>query len=695
MTTDSGSAVPEYNGSPNTAEANNAATVSKAVTLAPYPDLTVSGVALAPTAPGGVLQSGTPVTLNWTTTNAGTAAAPSGFREYATVVNTVSGATLFSQVLTYSGAALAAGTSAARSANFTLPDGPGGAGPLSLTVRTDYYNEVFEYNAGGTAETNNTATGAATAALAPYPDLTVTGVGLTAPGGTLQSGAAVVVAWATSNGGTKAAPAGFREYVTVVKVNPATGATLATLYSQVLTYTGAALAAGGSAARSAGFTLPDGPDGAGTLRVTVRTDYYDEVFEYNAGGTGEANNTGTADVSSALAPYPDLTVSAVSLTPTAGGVLRSGAAAVVTWATNNGGTAAAPAGYREYVTVVNQDTGATLLSTVVTYSGAAIPAGTSVSRFVGVTLPDGPNGVGTLRVTVRTDYYNEVFEYAPGGTDAEANNATSADFASVLAGYPDLVPSAVTGPAAGVAGRTAAVSWTTANAGNRTASAPWLEQVILADNAAGTGGTVVGTLAAPGDLAAAATAARSLAVTLPASLVGDYWLVVLADSGNAVTEYNAGGTGESNNRAVAAQRITIGAGLGLTVSPAGFAENAAAATATVTRSGPTAAALAVTITNSDPTAATTPASVTIPAGQASATFAVTPVNDAVVDGTQTTTVGVSAAGLAPASAVVTVTDDDAPTLTVTIDPGVITEGQTATATVRRNTSTAAALTPRS
>ncbi len=111
--------------------------------------------------------------------------------------------------------------------------------------------------------------------------------------------------------------------------------------------------------------------------------------------------------------------------------------------------------------------------------------------------------------------------------------------------------------------------------------------------------------------------------------------------------------------------------LTLTVSPATFGEaaGAGAATATITRTNaPLTADLVVTLTSSDTTEATVPTTVTIPAGQASVTFAVAAVDDATPDGSQSVTLTASAPGLTTTAAV-SVTDDEpvGPALVVTID----------------------------
>src|SRR6185312_585885 len=96
--------------------------------------------------------------------------------------------------------------------------------------------------------------------------------------------------------------------------------------------------------------------------------------------------------------------------------------------------------------------------------------------------------------------------------------------------------------------------------------------------------------------------------------------------------------------------------------------------------------------NSNTADVTTPATVTIPAGQASFSFFIGANDNAIVDGSRNATLTASASGLANGSTTVTVIDDDTPTLTVTLDTSAVTEGGTATATVTRNQVTADPLT---
>ncbi|MCA9048801.1 MAG: hypothetical protein KDA89_08745, partial [Planctomycetaceae bacterium] len=136
--------------------------------------------------------------------------------------------------------------------------------------------------------------------------------------------------------------------------------------------------------------------------------------------------------------------------------------------------------------------------------------------------------------------------------------------------------------------------------------------------------------------------------------------------------------------------------LQLSVTPATFgeADGTAVATATVSRNTPTTAALTVQLFSGDTTEVTVPSTLTIPAGQMSATFTLNAVNDAIVDGTQTVTIRAQSSGFTAGTQTVDVTDDDVPVLTLTTADASIDEdgGAAATrATLTRNTNPAAAL----
>ena len=126
------------------------------------------------------------------------------------------------------------------------------------------------------------------------------------------------------------------------------------------------------------------------------------------------------------------------------------------------------------------------------------------------------------------------------------------------------------------------------------------------------------------------------------------------------------------------------AALTVSVNPGSVAEGAGAgaATGTVTRSGDLTSALVVTLASNDTSEATVPATVTILAGQASATFGIASVDDAIADGTQVVTITASATSYTAGTTNLNVTDNDTQSLVVSSTVVSVTEGLTNTFTVK-------------
>ena len=112
-------------------------------------------------------------------------------------------------------------------------------------------------------------------------------------------------------------------------------------------------------------------------------------------------------------------------------------------------------------------------------------------------------------------------------------------------------------------------------------------------------------------------------------------------------------------------------GLSVSIAPGSFSEAAgpSAAVGTVTRIGPTDAPLTVALASGDTGELTVPDSVTIGAGQTTATFAVSAVDDTVWKGTQTVTVSASASSYTSGSTAVQVTDNEQPPFAASFDFG--------------------------
>ncbi len=448
VTADSSSAILETN------ELNNAATVTTTGPLAQYPDLVVQNLTVSPTAP----VTGQSVTVGWADANTGAGPATTGRYDLVQVKNLTTGQTLVSATPYYSDT-LAAGGSAARTYTFPLPNGTAGAGQLQVTVTTDYYNNVFEYNAAGTAESNNTATTTVTSTVAAYPDLTV--ANLTAAASTAGL---VTVGWSDSNGGTAPVSAGFTD--SVVLTDAKTGQTVATHYVTYPESTAGPIAAGSSVVRSATIQLAQGfPIGDG-LSVTVTANYDGEVYE-----PVTTNNAATASVTTS--PPADLSVASLSAAAAADGSVTA------TWRDADAiGAAPVTAGFTDTVTLTDTKTGQVVTTQSDGYdpttAGPITAGGSSPARSAVFQLPQGFADFAHLSVTVAVNTDAGVFE-----SDTANDSSTATVVAAAMA---DLSVAGLTA-AASAAGRVTAM-WADASAG-APATAGFTDTAVLTDTATG------------------------------------------------------------------------------------------------------------------------------------------------------------------------------------------------------------------
>ena len=581
VTTDYYNQIYESNSS-GTAETNNTSSTTTTSSLAPYPDLQVTGLSTTPSSP----QSGQPMTVDWNDANAGAAPVSGSFSDYLTVVNTTTGQTVASAIVSYNegtSGPIAAGSSAEQQYTFTLPDGNPGVGQLQVAVATDYYNQVFEYNASGTAETNNASSVTTTSTIARYPDLLVSSINLS-PASGLVSGGALTIDWTDSNAGNASTPGAWTDQV--VLVNTTTGQTL---LDQNVNYDpstpgNGAIVPNGSRDRSTSFTLPQGSPGVGDLQVTVNTNASNSFFEWNSSGTGQSNNTSAAEITSTLAPYPDLQVSGLTVNPASP---VSGSAVAIDWNDANTGNAPVSSSFYDNVTVTNTTTGQLVASGDVYYDASAtgsgpIAAGLSAPSSFDFTLPNGAPGIGNLSVKVTTDYYNQVFENNGSGT-AESNNSATVTATSIAAQYPDLqVQGLAVSPTSPTSGSTVQVTWDDANTGNAPVDSAFVDNLTIVNNT--TGETLLNTdvpydptLPGNSPIDPGGSQPQAYSFTLPqgSAGVGNLTVTVTTDVNNQVFEYNASGTGETNNTATLAATSVLAPYPDLAVSDVTAAASAA------------------------------------------------------------------------------------------------------------------------
>lgn len=660
------------------------------ITVRSAPDLQVSGVQVTaiPSA-----RSGADLQVQWTLSNAGNAPVESAFSDRVRVRHLGSGSTLVDTTAAYNPAAVGAGAivgGATRNRSLTvkLPDGPNAVGNLEIEVVADTFNQVFELTAVGSGENNNSATANLNTVLAPYPDLLVNNVTVTPPAP--QSGQEITIRWEDANQGDT--PAAGNWYDRVQIVNTATLGTLldTTVYHNTTTL--GALTNGTSRLRQHVFRLPNGLAGSGALRVTVTADSFSSIFEYNGGGTAEANNAASSDFNATLAAYPDLEVASFNVTPPA---FESGRLLTATWVLTNTGTATITGDFYDRVLVRNLSLGSTILDQSYYLNPAAdangpIAVGQARTRSASFTLPDGPAGAGNIEVALFLDSGNRIFEFREV-LDAELNNNTNLTRNSTVALYPDLAVSNVTAPATGLPGQTIDVSWTVANNGVAATPLTWTDQVFLVDDANPNAPQLLGSFAFDTALGIGGSANVTRTVTLPYFVVGNRRLAVKANSGPAFYEPNF-----ANNYTLAAATTGLSPRLELTLNRSSVGESGGnnSVFLTVLRNGSTTADLTVNLANPDPDRLSLPATTTIPAGQTYRTLAVGVLGNTLVDGNRTIGLGASAAGYSPATVSLLVQDDDTPALTMQLTPGTVNEDAGPAAAIgylTRNTDTNAPL----
>ena len=295
-------------------------------------------------------------------------------------------------------------------------------------------------------------------------DLQVGGLSVTPPAG-LQSGAGLVVHWNDTNTGNLPANAAWDDQVVIVNTTTNT-----TLLSTTIHYDPAAfgtLAANGSLARLFAFTLPNDATGAGNLQVTVTTDVNHTVVELDGGPDPYANNSSSVTVAASLAPYPDLQVGNLTVSPSIG--LQSGSGFLINWNDVNTGNAPTPSSWDDLVVIRNTTTNTTIGSTTLHYDATALGAigiNGSTARQLAFTIPDGVAGVGTIVVSVTVDQNGAFFESNPAGTGS-SNNTSSVTVNSSSASYPDLhTTNLAVAPTALHSGDKVTVGWNDQNTGS-------------------------------------------------------------------------------------------------------------------------------------------------------------------------------------------------------------------------------------
>ncbi|HEY9172517.1 MAG TPA: CARDB domain-containing protein, partial [Verrucomicrobiae bacterium] len=434
------------------------------------------------------------------------------------------------------------------------------------------------------------------------------------------------------------------------------------------------LAGGEARAVTNSVLIPIGT--SGPLYFIVVADSPREWFE-----TSETNNT-FVSTNATIVSAADLAVTSVSASKTAA---QFGESLTVTWVVRNNGSAAAGAAWRDRV-YLSPTASVTAQSIVMPpdVNGGPLGAGASYTNSTTVTLPlDAGWAAGTFFLVVRADANNSQAEAS------EANNTASLAISLTFPPLPDLVPSGV---AANVSSRpyflpreTVELTWTVTNSGVAVALGGWTEAIYAAEKVTNSPSVLLARFHFTNDLASGSGVIRTQTVTLPvAGLAGDVRFAVVVDSDAQIVE-----SAETNNTAWAMDTVLVPPAFTLTLPGGRVAENTANPnlTALLQRNGSLSNAVVVALASSDTNELTVPATVTIPAGQASATFPATVQWDRAPDADAIVTITASAAGFTNGTATLTVLNVDAPQLVLAPASGALTEGDTLAVTVSRSPAT--------
>ena len=624
-------------------ETNNVAAVPIEINAS---DLEVAGLEVTPAA----LISGAQIVVRWNDTNSGVGPARGPWSDSLIVSNLTTGVKLVETIIYYdpnTGGSISNGQSRARQFSFRLPDGAGGAGTLAFLVRADVYNAVPEFNPSGTGENNNLSIATRTSTLSAYPDLRVTNLTVTPL--VLQSGADVSVTWATTNSGNGPVEAPFYDHLIVRNRTTAETLVNTALYYNPAVATNGPIAGGQSRSRGYSFLLPDGARGAGEFEFTVTSDSTSAIFEYNATGTSESNNVAVLVRNSALAPYPDLTVSNIAAPATG----LPGQPVDITWTVANLGAGAASGSWNDQVFLADNAAGGNAIYLVSVFNSSSLGAGASTTRTARVTLP--AFSAGNKFFLVRADSGNQIFELN------ETNN-------TVVDVQPILLPASLS---------LAFLTHTFSEAAGTNAT----QGTVIRNTATGSALDVTLTSSAPDSAVVPAL------VTIPAGSASVSFLVAAQDNSlvdgdrTMVISAVAGGFSPVSDTLTVTDNDTRA--LFLQIVSSTVAENAGAVAALgyLTRNAVTNEALVLTLTSDKPGKLTVPATVTMAPGERNAVFEVDAVDNDFIDGDALVKIQAGASNYNTVSATVTVTDNDTVTLSLSVADPAVTEGSSSPATI--------------
>ncbi|MEM6314534.1 MAG: hypothetical protein AAF743_10625, partial [Planctomycetota bacterium] len=528
-----------------------------AVTLAPSPDLRVVDIAV----PGGV-RAGALLSISFDVRNDGTAPTDAaGWIDRIFISQNPDG---------LDGSAIQLGQTAnptfllpgeSYNTEFSAPIAANLSGSWFVYVVTDAGNAQFELF----AEANNTTRSALAVPIDPIPQpafFTVTDVTVT-PTDPL-AGQAVLVTWTVTNTGGEPIVGNWSDAL-IVSPTATFDDQLSRILQIVPVGDAAPLDPGASYTRQAFLNLPG--DLAGPQFVLVDPDHLVTASGTGGIGAGDVDKVlGSTPIDVLEAPLAVLQVSNVDAPDTA----EAGVPVSVSWTVLNDGIAPTSVGSWDDTVYLSPTPTFTLDGPDAAQflgrlrrTGGLDPA-QSYDATGTFTVPIGLEG--TFFVFVVSDLENRVPTSAPRPIVAgDPGPIEVAPFDNTGTGGGDVDPTAqisdlrittINGPSTADSGTDVTVSWVVTNTGPfSTVASAWSDRLFLSPTP-DTGGPGVVTLRGvgrSGALGVDGSYTRSVTVTLPESIAGDFFLVVQTDFGSSVLE---GPAGELNNTAATPLLVT-------------------------------------------------------------------------------------------------------------------------------------------
>ncbi|RNI32031.1 T9SS C-terminal target domain-containing protein [Rufibacter immobilis] len=455
------------------------------------------------------LLAGGTVTATATLENQGTiAAASSNLSYYLSTNKTFEAADVL--LGTTTGSSLASKTSASKTASLTIPAGTA-AGTYYILFVADPANAVTEGD-----ETNNIY-GTSLTIVAPTVDLLIQTPALSVS--TIVRGNTLTATSSIKNDGTVSASASTVSYYL------STNNTYEAGDVSLGTSTGGTLAASTSASNTATLTIP-ATTAAGNYFILFVADPTSAVTESN-----ENNNLQAVALTVTAPALPDLVASA----PTAASntFIKGAAYSVSSTITNQGNASSTVSSVGFYLSANDTWDANDLL--VGQATGTALNVNATSTLSATVTIPTA-TAAGAYKLIAKADYANTVTE---GNED---NNVTSSSVTVVNATVDFTLTNVTASSSNALIGSSFDVSVKINNGGNTEAASSNVGYYLSSNLTFDVNDIALGT-STGGALAAGANATRSSKLTVPTSTAaGNYYLLFVADPGNAVTESN-----ENNN----------------------------------------------------------------------------------------------------------------------------------------------------